>query len=256
LAIGLLAAAGLAPEPAAELAGHLIWFDLAGRPEHGLATLPGWLERLATGEVQPKTEPRFGAERLGTAVVEAGRGPGPLALGVAARAAANKAREAGTALVRVRGVAGPCGPAAPIAAELAAGPLTAVILGPDGAWSLAAPTAGGPPAVADAAFRGGVGAGPAPPWAVLLEPGDWLIQAVAVPAVESLSALAARLTGPALAGADGWVDPADWEGRRSAAFERGLPVDEAAWGALSGWAERLGVPPPITGPRTAAAAGA
>ncbi|GIW89458.1 MAG: hypothetical protein KatS3mg108_3782 [Isosphaeraceae bacterium] len=252
LATQLLAAAGLRAEDAAELAGHLLWFDLAGYGQQGLARLPEWLERLASGSVDPRSRPRFGTERLATAVLDAGPGPGVLALRSAALAAANKAREAGAAVVRLRGVADPIGPAAPIAADLATGPLAVLILGADDSWSLAASTAGGLPAVADSAFLAPTER-LAPPWSVLLEPGDWMILAVAVPALESLSALATRLTGHDLPPAAGWLDPGDWERRRTAAFEHGLPLEESLTRTLADWASRLGVPSAFVPPASAPA---
>lgn len=247
LAVALLTGVGLPAGLATELAGHLLWFDLAGFPQHGLATLPEWLGRLERREIDPQAAPRFSAERLGTAIVEAGAGPGPCVLREAARAAANKAREAGVALVRVTGV-GPTGPPAPIAAELASGPVAAALLGPDGAWAIAAPSAGGPPSLADSTLADAHhGQGPPLPWTPLLEPGDWLIHAVAVPALESLSALSQRVAScPA-----GWLDPAACEARRAIAYEQGMTLAEPAWRILCDWAERLGVAPPT--PRSLAA---
>jgi hypothetical protein len=71
----------------------------------------------------------------------------------------------------------------------------------------------------------------------LLEPGDWLVQAVSVPAFESLSALAAR----AASGGAGSLSPDDVERRRAEAHARGLPLAGEVHAALTGWADRLGV---------------
>ncbi len=263
-ATGLLSASGVAPARASAMATHLLWFDAAGAPAFGVATLPDWLDRIADGRVDPAAEGRVASERLGTAVFDGQDGLPPLILSRAGELAVEKARDAGVGLVRVHDV-GPTGPAAGVAAEMAIGPVVAVVQGPGPSWSLALPSDEGLPAVFDSAMvevparskgTGRASKAPPPPsvlpWAAALVPeGGWLVAAIGLPALEPLvhvpGARRRRHEGPARG--PGRLPPITWEGRRRAAREHGVEVGASSWKALQRRADRLGVEPP--GPRIA-----
>lgn len=252
LATALGTSAGLTPTRGAALAAHLLWSDAAGRPEVGLATLPDWLRRIELGEVDAATEGAILHEHAATAVLDARHGVGPLLLGRAAGLAGEKARETGVGLVRVKNL-GRTGPAAALVAELAGGPFLAAVLGPDGSLALALPTNGGPPLVHDSTLANrGDGpdgslaalAGLAP---LLVPEGEWLVQAVSVPAIESLAAVQERVQAT-LAGrrgtsptANGLLPPTELEARRQQARERGVPVADPVATELQARAQRLGI---------------
>lgn len=261
---GLACGVGVAAARASALASHLLWFDAAGAAPFGIATLPGLLERLDAGAIDPVASGGVVAERAGTAVFDGDRGIPLLVLDRAAGVAAEKAREIGVGLVRVVNVAAP-GPGAGVAAELAVGPFVGAVLGPGASWAVALPAGGGLPAVYDPALAGtladgakprrGPGAAPPrgaaePPFGPLLRvlaPGDGcLVAALAVAALEDLAAFHGRVAG-AVDGLDesgGRLLPGPWEERRLAAREHGVAVAPEAWAALHAWSTRLGVPPP------------
>lgn len=251
LATALLAKQGVAPARASALATHLLWFDAAGVASLGIEALPDWLERLESGQVDPRAEGRVVLERSGTAVLDGQNGLPPLVLARAAEIASEKAREIGLGLVRVTGI-GPAGSAAPVAAELAVGPFAAFLLGPGPSWSLALPSEDGLPAVFDAALApaGSRAKGPPPwldglgAWAGLLVPdGGWLIAAVAVPALEPLATFQERVSAGAIRDEDGAgrLAPKPWEDRRREARERGVPIALAVWKKWKRWADRFEV---------------
>jgi LDH2 family malate/lactate/ureidoglycolate dehydrogenase len=243
----------VAPAKAAGLASHLLWFDEAGIPSHGVASLPDLLDRIDTGQVDPKTEGKVGQERNGTAVFDARHGIPLLGLEHAAGIAIEKARDAGVGLVAVRNL-GSAGPAASIAAEMAIGPTAALIAGPDASWAVALPSPEGLPAVFDTTLASGPA--PAPmshhaeleafvtPWASVLAPREsWLILAISVPAFESLSTFHSRVAAAIenLAEGSGRLLPAAWEARRHEARSSGVVITPEGWKPLKRWAERLGV---------------
>jgi LDH2 family malate/lactate/ureidoglycolate dehydrogenase len=244
-AAALGAGVGLAAEPATGLATHLLWFDAAGAPRHGLATLPGWLERIERRQVDPGAQGQIGLEHAATAVLDGQGGLAPLILARAAGVAGEKARDTGLGLVRVTGL-GPSGPAAPIAAELAIGPQVGLVLGPGPDQALALPSAEGLPLVIDSALdqRPEI---PAPPVSGLIAPERAIVVvAVAVTALESLATFHERL-GAALKVLDdapGRLLPGPWDDRRRAVRERGVPLDAEAMAALRRWADRLEIEPP------------
>jgi LDH2 family malate/lactate/ureidoglycolate dehydrogenase len=263
-ASALAAGVGVAPTRALALASHLLWFDAAGAAPLGIATLADGLDQIESRSIDPKAEGSVVAERGSTALFDGRRGVPLLVLDRAAALAAEKARETGVGLVRVRNVSAP-GSAAGVAADLALGPMAAIVLGPGPSWAVALPAEGGLPAVFDVALAAAPGAGSKPnrpkaaaearaaldglvaPWAAVLAPdGGWLVAAVAVTAMEPLSAFHERVA-DALDGLDesaGRLLPAAWEARRREAREHGVSVEPAAWRALVRWADRLGVEPP------------
>ncbi len=248
----LLAKAGVAPARAAAMATHLLWFDAAGVATFGIETLPEWLERIESGQVDPVSEGRVTMERTGTAVFDAQNGLGPLVLARAAEIASEKAREIGLGLVRVAHV-GPMGPAAALAAELAIGPFAVFLLGPGPSWSLAFPSEEGLPAVHDPALAANP-TGPRSPspdaiglWAHLLVPeGGWLAGAVSVNAIEPLATFQERVSAELRreSEAPGRLAPTLWDARRREAREHGVVVSHAAREKLKHWSERYELEPP------------
>ena len=253
-ASALTAPLGVAPARASALASHLLWFDAAGAGSLGIATLAGTLDRIESRSIDPKAEGSVVSEKGSTAVVDGGQGVPLLVLDRAGGLATEKARDTGVGLVRVRNVGAPVS-AAGVAAEMAIGPVSALILGPGPGWAVALPSEVGLPAVFDAALGepgGRAGAFAAlenlvAPWASVLAPdGGWLVAAVSVNAMESLSTFHLRVA-DALKGLDesaGRLLPAPWDQRRREVREHGVAVEPATWEILTSRAERLGVQPP------------
>jgi hypothetical protein len=252
LATDLASSLGVAPARASALATHLLWFDAAGASSHGIGTLPTWLERIESKEIDPLAHGRAVLEHAGTAVFDAHRGLPHLALDTAARIASEKARDVGIGIVRVRTI-GPTGPAAPVAAGLAIGPFVAIIAGPSPSLTLAMPTPDGLPAIYDSELTNEAGFSASPPegWLGTFAPwistvaGDdgWMILAFSVPALESLSTFHERISRTPRSSVDGrgalW--PETLATRRLEARERGVSLDPTATAALKGWAGRANV---------------
>lgn len=229
------------PDRASALASHLLWFDSAGAARHGLETLPELLDRIARGEIDPKAEGKVGPERSATAVLDGKDGPPSLILARAAEIATEKAREVGVGLVRVKGI-GRVGPAAPVVADVAVGPMIAAALGPAGAWSVALPAPEGLPLVIDSAFAGDRAA---PiglvPWSPLTIEGEWLVQAVAASAMEPLAGLHERVAEALKAAPELPLAPGRLETPRREARERGVVLEVATLSDLRDRAAKLGV---------------
>lgn len=270
------AAVGLPASRSLALASHLLWFDAAGAPTLGIATLPTWMDAIESGRVDPTATGRVTSERAALALFDGENGPAPMVLERAAELAVEKAREAAVGLVRVVGT-GPLASTAAVAAGIATGPMAGAVLGPDHCWSLALPTAGGLPMVLDSGLaaveagdrgaarpsgrRGSGRDGPSAAsamfegfWSgseVLLPEGGWLLAAASVPALESLSSFDRRLAAVAggLADAPGRLLPDIWEARRREARQKGVAIEPSAWKSLVDRAGRLAVdvPGPVSG---------
>ncbi len=253
LAASLGVSVGLSPLRATAFASQLLWFDTAGAASHGISTLPDWLERMETGEVDPSAEGVIAAERAGTLVLDGRRGLPSLILTRAAGLAVEKARDVGIGLVRVEGL-GSAGPPASVAAEVARlGPEAAAVLGPGSSWALALPSSTGLPLVIDPSLRDA--RQPLPPsvapWSILIPDEGWLVVAMAIRALESLNAVHGRVA-MALAKAApdlGPLDPESWEARRQDILDRGLAPDPRAFAVLVRRASVLGltIPQPLAG---------
>jgi LDH2 family malate/lactate/ureidoglycolate dehydrogenase len=278
-------AAGLAPARSLALASHLLWFDAAGAPTLGIATLPSWLEAMERGRVNPTAVGRVVSERTTLALFDGENGLPPLILERAAELAAEKARDAAMGLVRVVGV-GPVRSAAPVAAGVAVGPMSGWVVGPDRCWSMALPSPAGLPLVVDSGLSsvevegkpgpaGGAGRRASdspkpsptdrdgPPAAsalleafwlgaeVLVPERGWLVAAVSVTALEPLSAFHERVAaagrGMLATPGPGRLLPEDWEAHRRRAREEGVMVTPAAWKSLAHRARQfsIGVPDPL-----------
>jgi LDH2 family malate/lactate/ureidoglycolate dehydrogenase len=256
-AASLAAGLGVTPTRASVLASHLLWFDAAGASDHGIASLSDWLDRIERKDVDPLAEGRVVLEHSGTAVFDSQGGLAPLILAKAAGIAAEKARDVGVGIVRVRGL-GPTGPAAAAVADLAVGPFVGLIAGPGPSLALAVPMPEGLPALFDSALAVAPGDVPAPairdriadwaPWiSAVSGPGGWTILALAVWAMEPLETLHNRMAGAfsgPTGGGPGTLLPGPWEARRRDVRERGIILEERALAGLGRWSERLRIPWP------------
>jgi LDH2 family malate/lactate/ureidoglycolate dehydrogenase len=265
------AASGLVPLRALALASHLLWFDAAGAGAFGIATLPEWLEAMASGRVDAGAVGALRAEHAALVVYDGQNGLPPLVLVRAGELAIEKARELGVGLVRVAHI-GSIASAAAVAAGMAVGPVAGLLVGPRGAWSLACPSASGLPVVIDSALSaedspgettgapGNRGAARkhaepvAPPvgvglaaWAEMLAPeGSWLVAAISVANLEPLATFHERLDAWARTAAEtpGRLLPDECEARRRDAHEHGVAITASAWKKLKQWSQRLTVEAP------------
>lgn len=240
LATDLIAAAGLPRDRAGAAAAYLLWFDAAAAHEHGIATLPDWLDRWDRGEFRPRVEGAIGTERGAIAVLDGQGGFPPWILARAGKIAAEKARDVGVGLVVVKN-AGPTGPATPIAADLAIGPYVGAALGPGGQWTLAEPTGGGLPRIRDSRIGGDAGSPPFA-WPLLDSEHDWLIAAVAVQALGPSAAFwAQRMEGAGDPAKPGPLDADRWEMSRQAFLDRGVPLPAEVAQRLKARADAAGI---------------
>jgi len=238
--------------------GNLLWFDAVGASAFGIETLPDWLERFQEGEFDLTTLGVVISETLGTVVLESESGVPPLILSRAGELAQEKARDAGIGIVRVCRL-GAMGAASAVVAGMASGPMAGFASGPDAQHALALPNEEGPPAVYDSALLAGAEPGRLKrgtrssrppvqpvlkPWLTALVPeGDWLVLALRIDAIESLSTFLERV-GVVMnfeEAAPGQLLPAICEARRRAVREQGISLSSATRGSLVDWASRLGI---------------
>ena len=227
------------------MASHLLWFDAAGAATLGIASLPGWLEAIEAGQVDPKAVGRVVGQRSALAVFDGENGLPLLLLERAAELAVETARETAVGLVLVDRV-GPIRSAAAVTAGIALGPMAGLVLGPNRLWSLGLPSEAGLPVVVDSGLA--AASGPAKPGGartpadspkstasrrtgtvsaidlldglglgteVLVPAGGWLVAAVSAAAVEPLAAFHQRVAA-AWHGRDeapGRLLPDDWDAR-------------------------------------------
>ena len=245
---------------------YLLWYDAAGARQFGLESLPGWLDAIASGAIDPKSEGKIRSERPAVALLDGQNGLAPLVLARAASVAVEKAREVGLGAVRVVNLARR-GPVGAILAEVATGPMIGWSEGPGPSWGVAVPVRGTSPAVWDSdLIPAEAGSRPhplpalLPPWALpFAEDGGWLISAQAVEGVEPLASFHARVESRLGASTTlaGEVRPRVWQAARDELSEGGLILDDAASGPLRAWADRLGIGWPslrASDPRTQRAA--
>ncbi len=264
---------GLAPARALAMASHLLWFDAAGAARLGIASLPGWLEVIENGQVNPRAMGRVVGDRSALAVFDGENGLPPLLLERAAELAVEKARETAVGLVRVDHV-GPVNSAAAVVAGIALGPMAGLVFGPNRLWSMALPSEAGLPIVVDSGLAGSEVAGKTPEartagkstkhsvsrrggaaagfdglealWlgAEVFRPADsWILAAVSVTVWEPLAAFHERVAAAVqdLDEAPGRLLPRVWDAQRREAHDRGIAVPAPAWKSLNQWAQRLAV---------------
>jgi uncharacterized oxidoreductase len=93
---------GATAQDASEVTEHLLEASLSGHDSHGIMRTPEYLNRVESGEIDPKAHPRVATEGAAYAAVDAGWGFGQPASRFAMRIAINKARSAGIGCVTVR----------------------------------------------------------------------------------------------------------------------------------------------------------
>jgi ureidoglycolate dehydrogenase (NAD+) len=101
-ATALLEKGGLSPEHARTTADVFVWAARRGVESHGLARVPAYLDLLAKGVANARPDLRIDSATSATAVLDADRAPGPVALSIAAEEAVERARVNGIASVGVR----------------------------------------------------------------------------------------------------------------------------------------------------------
>jgi hypothetical protein len=253
LGVELAGGVGVASARASALVSALFWYDAAGAPKLGIASLAEWIWSIQVGEVDPKAEGTISRELPATAVLDGGRGIGPLILRRAGEIAQEKAREVGVGMVQVVNLAVPC-PAGWAAAEMAVGPMVGQVVA-RGMYCHALPVAESMPLVIDTLIAKPTlettdweGHAPMPASGALRDGETWVVSARAVTSFESLASFHERI-GRVLEESprgDAEVRPSDWQARRLDQIEHGLPIGEDARHKLSECAERLGIAWPKT----------
>ena len=105
LAEALLVRGGADPAAARLVAESLVGADLRSVDSHGVMRIPGYLEQIDDGTIQPRARPQIVRETSATVVVDGNRGFGQLAARTATLAALEKVREQGIVAATVAGVA-------------------------------------------------------------------------------------------------------------------------------------------------------
>ena len=98
---GIFAAKGMSTADAATVADVLAWANVRGVDGHGGVRIPGYLDYIDAGELDPRAQPQ--AKMLGPTAftVDAARSAGPVAMMKAARLAVETARHYGVAIALV-----------------------------------------------------------------------------------------------------------------------------------------------------------
>ena len=93
---------GMSAEHATTVAGALVWANLRGVDSHGVTRIPRYVELIERGDVNPTPVLRTRMETVASVLIDADRGPGPVAMTTAMTAAVRKARDVGVGLALVR----------------------------------------------------------------------------------------------------------------------------------------------------------
>ncbi len=249
LVTALGSAGGFPRAHARALSAHLLWFDAVGAASLGISTLPGWLDAIDAGRIDPRVDGCVRLERAALAVLDGKKGHPLVVLDRGGALAGEKARDVGAAWVRVTNI-DPIVSAAPVVAGVATGPFLCFVIGPGGLLSVALPAPDGLPVIFDTALFGTLApdgkngkvarrgeprrprAPSLPPpiaefasWAEVVAPhGDWLIGAVAVAELEPLATLHERVRAALQTsnGVTGQLAPNIWEARRAKRANAGL----------------------------------
>jgi L-2-hydroxycarboxylate dehydrogenase (NAD+) len=97
-----LAAAGIPPEDASQVAALMAEADARGGDAHGVFRLPQYVKQIQSGAVNPRPNIRVLNDRAGTALVDGDNAVGHLVMKRATTLAIEKARECGVAWVGTR----------------------------------------------------------------------------------------------------------------------------------------------------------
>lgn len=91
----ILQAAGFSSDHAGQTADLLVWANLRGVDSHGVLRIPRYIEMVGLGMIDAGAKPTFEREFGATAVLNAGRAPGPVGMNMAAEKAVSLARKFG-----------------------------------------------------------------------------------------------------------------------------------------------------------------
>ncbi len=142
IATRLLSGCGAEPEAASLVADSLVGASLRGIDSHGIVRLPGYLELIRRGAIDPRARPELVRQTPALAIFAGRRSFGQVAAHVATRAATDKAKGLGIGAAALSGVqhVGRLGEFSELAAALGCVSLTFVNSGPPG--GLVAPHGG------------------------------------------------------------------------------------------------------------------
>jgi ureidoglycolate dehydrogenase (NAD+) len=101
-AAAIFVAAGMAEDDAAHVAAVLVWSNLRGNDGHGVQRIPRYMELIDEGSLNPRPSMSVRLETAAALLIDADKGPGPVAMTFAADGAVRKAKEAGIGLALVR----------------------------------------------------------------------------------------------------------------------------------------------------------
>ena len=101
-AAAIFVAAGMGEEHAGAVAEVLVWANLRGNDGHGVQRIPRYMELIDEGSLNPRPTMTIRRETAAALLIDADKGPGPVAMSFAADGAVRKAREVGVGLALVR----------------------------------------------------------------------------------------------------------------------------------------------------------
>ena len=96
--------AGLPPEDAAIQADVLVWANLRGVDSHGVQRIPGYLDMIEKGWMNPSPDTKILKESPAVLFMDADRGLGPIPTAQAMRAVIEKAKNVGIGWALIRNV--------------------------------------------------------------------------------------------------------------------------------------------------------
>ncbi|HUZ72047.1 MAG TPA: Ldh family oxidoreductase [Stellaceae bacterium] len=94
--------AGMGEAHADTVAEVLVWANLRGNDGHGVQRIPRYIELIDEGSLNPRPQIAVRLETAAAVLIDADKGPGPVAMCRAADAAIAKARASGVGLALVR----------------------------------------------------------------------------------------------------------------------------------------------------------
>lgn len=98
----VFAAAGVPGPDAATIADVLVWANARGADSHGVLRIPGYIQRIEKGEVNPRASVKIAKDLPAGMIVDGARSFGPVAMKFAAEQAIEKARDAAIGWVLVK----------------------------------------------------------------------------------------------------------------------------------------------------------
>jgi LDH2 family malate/lactate/ureidoglycolate dehydrogenase len=102
LARQIFVRAGMADDQAGVVAEVLVWADLRGMASHGVMRVPRYVDLMRKDDLNVRPQMKVVNETAATALLDADRAAGPVAMLRGAETAIDKARSAGVGLVAVR----------------------------------------------------------------------------------------------------------------------------------------------------------